>query len=44
MPGLFKDALGGKIMTEVVARRPKTYVYLMDDGSNYKKLKEQKSV
>ena len=44
VPGLFKDALGGKIMTEVVARRPKTYVYLMDDGSNHKKLKEQKSV
>ena len=44
VPGLFKDALGGKIMTEVVALRPKTYVYLMDDGSNHKKLKEQKSV
>ena len=37
--GLFKDELGGKIITEVVALRPKTYVYLMDDGSNHKKTK-----
>ena len=35
--GLFKNELGGKIITEVVALRPKTYVYLMDDGSNHKK-------
>ena len=37
MPGLFKDEVRGKIITEVVALRPKTYAYLMDDGSNHKK-------
>ena len=31
--------LGGKIITEVVALRPKTYAYLMDDGSDHKKAK-----
>ena len=30
--GLFNDELGGKIITEVVALRLKTYAYLMDDG------------
>ena len=29
-------------MTEVVALRPKTYAYLMDDGSNHKKAKGTK--
>ena len=29
-----KDELGGKIMIEFAALRPKTYSYLMDDGNN----------
>ena len=40
--GLMKDALGGKIMTEFVALRPKTYSYLIDDGSNDKRAKGTK--
>ena len=28
--GLFKDELGGKVITEVVSLRPKTYAYLID--------------
>ena len=39
VPGLFKDELGGKIMVEVVALRPKTWKYLIDDGSEHKKAK-----
>ena len=33
MIGLIKYELGGKIMTEFVGLRPKTYSYLMDDGN-----------
>ena len=43
-PGLFKGELGGKIMTEVVALRPKAYAYLDDDGTYKKNLKVQKGV
>ena len=37
--GLMKDKLGGKIITEFVAIRPKTYSYLIDDDKNVKKAK-----
>ena len=40
--GLMKDELGGKIMIEFVALRPKTYSYLMDDGPSDKKAKGTK--
>ena len=41
---LFKDELGGKIMTEFIALRAKAYAYLMEDGSEQKKTKGTKSV
>ena len=40
--GLMKDGLGGKIITEFVALRPKACSYLIDDGNEYKKAKETK--
>ena len=40
VPGLFKDELGGKIITEVVALRPKTYACLMDDDKKAKGTKQ----
>ena len=39
-----KDELGGKIITEFVALRPKTYSYLTDDGKEDKKAKGTKKV
>ena len=40
--GLIKDELGGKIITEFVTLRPKTYSYLTDDGKEDKKTKGTK--
>ena len=42
LPGLFKDELGGKIITEVAALRPKTYAYLTNDDIETKKAKGTK--
>ena len=42
MPGLFIDELGGKLIIQAVAIRPKTYAYLTDDGSEHKKAKGTK--
>ena len=40
--GLMKDELGGKIMIKFVGLRAKTYSYLVDDGSEDKKVKGTK--
>ena len=40
--GLMKDELGGKIITEFVTLRPKTYWYSTDDGKEDKKAKGTK--
>ena len=37
VPGLFKDELGGKIITELVALRPKACAYLDDYGNDHTK-------
>ena len=39
-----KDELEGKIITEFVALRPKTYTYLTDDDKNIKKAKGTKKI
>ena len=40
--GLMKDELGGRVITEFIALRPKTYSYLTDDCKEDKKAKETK--
>ena len=40
--GLMKDELGGKIITDFVTLRPKTYSFLTDDGKEDKKAKGTK--
>ena len=42
--GVTKDELSGKIMIEFVALRPKTYSYLISNGSNDKKAKGTKKM
>ena len=42
VPGLSKDELGGTIIIEIVAIRPKTYAYLTGDGNEHKKAKGTK--
>ena len=42
VPGLFKDEFGGKIITEFVALRPKTYSYLDVNCNEHKKAKGTK--
>ena len=38
-----KDELSGKIMAKFVGLRPKTYSYLIDEGSKDKKAKSTKN-
>ena len=40
--GLMKDELGRKIVMEIVTLKPKTYLYLHDDGKEDKKAKGTK--
>ena len=40
--GMFKDELGGKIMTELCALKAKTYAYKLDDDTEFKKAKGTK--
>ena len=40
--GLMKDELGGDIITEFVALRPKTYSYITNDFTDFTELKKAK--
>ena len=40
--GLIKHELGGKTMTKIIGLRAKTYINLIDDGSEDKKAKDTK--
>ena len=42
VPGLFKDELGAKMMTEFCAPRAKAYAYKLDDDTEHKKAKGTK--
>ena len=42
VPGLFKDELGGKIIPEFIALRPKAQACLDDYGNDHKKAKGTK--
>ena len=42
MIGLFKDELGGKVITEFIALGANVYAYLKEDGSEHKKAKGTK--
>ena len=42
--GFLKDEVAGKITKEVVALRPETWSYSMDDGSKHKKAKGNKKM
>ena len=39
-----KHELGGRIITEIVALRPKTYSYITVDDKNVKKVKGTKKI
>ena len=41
---MFKDELGGKIMTEFFALREKAYAFKLDDDNEVKKAKGTKNV
>ena len=41
--GLFKDVLGGTIVTEFCSLRAKAYAYKLDDDTENKKLKVQRN-